>query len=81
MDGTFRSENILGGLADDYLTLSPFGPSVPADGVALVNAKKPEFMAGKTHVFAGPPKDNTSRCWTGTSPPWTRARSPAGAPI
>jgi basic membrane lipoprotein Med (substrate-binding protein (PBP1-ABC) superfamily) len=57
-DGAFKSENILGGLADDYLTLAPFGPSVPADVVALVSAKKQEFIDGKTHVFAGPLKDN-----------------------
>ena len=58
MDGTFKSENILGGLADDYLTLAPFGSSVPADAVTLVEAKKREFMAGKSHVFAGPISDN-----------------------
>jgi len=58
MDGTFKSENILGGLADDYLTLGPFGPAVPADVVSLLNAKKGEFMAGRTHVFAGPLRDN-----------------------
>jgi basic membrane lipoprotein Med (substrate-binding protein (PBP1-ABC) superfamily) len=58
MDGTFKSENILGSLADDYLTLGPFGPAVPADVASLVNAKKGEFMAGRAHVFAGPLKDN-----------------------
>jgi basic membrane lipoprotein Med (substrate-binding protein (PBP1-ABC) superfamily) len=57
-DGAFKSENILGGLADDYLTLAPFGAAVPADAVALVNAKKQEFIAGTTQVFAGPLKDN-----------------------
>ncbi len=57
-EGAFKSENILGGLADDYLTLAPFGPSVPADVVSLVNAKKQEFITGKTQVFAGPLKDN-----------------------
>jgi basic membrane lipoprotein Med (substrate-binding protein (PBP1-ABC) superfamily) len=57
-EGAFKSDNILGGLADDYLTLAPFGASVPADVVSLVNAKKQEFIAGTTHVFAGPLKDN-----------------------
>jgi basic membrane lipoprotein Med (substrate-binding protein (PBP1-ABC) superfamily) len=58
MDGSFKSESILGGLADDYLTLAPFGLSVPADAVSLVNAKKQEFIDGKTPVFPGPLKDN-----------------------
>jgi basic membrane protein A and related proteins len=31
---------------------------VPADAVALVNAKKQEFIAGTSQVFAGPLKDN-----------------------
>jgi hypothetical protein len=31
---------------------------VPADAVALVNTRKQEFIAGTTHVFAGPLKDN-----------------------
>jgi basic membrane lipoprotein Med (substrate-binding protein (PBP1-ABC) superfamily) len=58
MDGSFKSENILGGLGDDYLTLAPFGPAVPADAVAVVNAKKQEFIGGKAQVFPGPLKDN-----------------------
>jgi basic membrane protein A len=58
MEGAFKSENILGGLADDYLTIAPFGPAVPADAVSLVRAKKQEFIGGQTHVFPGPLKDN-----------------------
>jgi len=59
MDGTWKSENILGSLKDDSLALAPFGPAVPADVVGLVNAKKQEFIAGKAHPFQGPLKDNT----------------------
>ena len=33
MDGTWKAEDILGGLGDDYLTIAPFGPAVPADAV------------------------------------------------
>ena len=58
MDGTWKSENILGGLGDDYLTIAPFGPAVPADVVKLVNAKKQEFISGKAQVFQGPIRDN-----------------------
>jgi len=58
MEGTFKSENILGSLKDDFLTLAPFGPAVPADAVGLVNARKGEFAAGTAHPFQGPLKDN-----------------------
>jgi basic membrane protein A and related proteins len=58
LDGTFKSENILGSLKDDFLTLAPFGPAVPADAIARVNARKEEFTAGKAHPFQGPLRDN-----------------------
>jgi basic membrane protein A len=58
MDGTWKSRDILGNLADDFLALAPFGEAVPGDAVNLVTAKKGEFLAGKTHVFQGPLKDN-----------------------
>ena len=59
IDGTWRSENILGTLNDDFLTIAPFGPAVPTEAVALVNAKKQEFIAGKVQPFQGPLRDNT----------------------
>ena len=58
MEGTFKSENILGSLKDDFLTLAPFGPAVPADAVGVVNTRKDEFAAGKAHPFQGPLRDN-----------------------
>ena len=58
MDGTWKSENLLGNLGSDYLTLAPFGPAVPADAVKLINAKKQDFITGKLEVFQGPLKDN-----------------------
>ena len=54
MDGTFKSENILGGLGDDYLTMAPFGPAVPADAAKLVEARRQELIAGTAHPFRGP---------------------------
>jgi basic membrane protein A and related proteins len=58
LDGTWKSENILGDLNSDYLTIAPFGQGVPADAVRLVNTKKQEFVSGKLNVFQGPIKDN-----------------------
>ncbi len=59
MDGTFKSENILGSLNDDLLVMAPFGPAVPADTAALVGARRKDLAAGKAHPFTGPLKDNT----------------------
>ena len=61
MDGTFKSENILGSLNDDLLVMAPFGPAVPADTAALVGARRKDLAAGKAHPFTGPLKDNTRR--------------------
>ena len=58
MDGTWKSENLLGGLGDDYLTIASFGPAVPDDVVKLVNATKLEFTSGTRQVFQGPIRDN-----------------------
>ena len=58
MDGSFKSQDILGSLADDYLTLAPFGPAVRPETVKLIEAKKAEFIGGKLHPFQGPLKDN-----------------------
>lgn len=58
MEGTFKGENILGSLRDDFLTLAPLGPAVPSDVPKLIEAKKQEFIAGKAHPFQGPLKDN-----------------------
>ena len=59
MDGSFKSENILGSLGDDLLAIAPFGPAVPADVAALVAAKRADFIAGRAQPFQGPLKDNT----------------------
>jgi len=58
MDGTWKSENMLGDLKSDFLAIAPFGPGVPADASKLVNTKKQEFISGKLNVFQGPIKDN-----------------------
>ena len=55
---TWKSENVLGGLGDDYLTIASFGPAVPDDVVKLVNTTKLEFTSGKRQVFQGPIRDN-----------------------
>ena len=57
MDGTWKSENILGNLGSDFLAIAPFGPAVPGDVAPLVGKAKQEFIGGR-NVFAGPIMDN-----------------------
>jgi basic membrane lipoprotein Med (substrate-binding protein (PBP1-ABC) superfamily) len=58
--GTWKSnpKNLLGDLNTDMVTLAPWGPAVPNDVQAMVEAKIAEFKSGKAQVFTGPIKDN-----------------------
>lgn len=58
MAGTWKSENLFGSLASDFLVIAPFGPAVPRAVVRQVNAAKQAFIAGQLHAFVGPIKDN-----------------------
>jgi len=58
-NGTWKSnpKNLLGDLNTDMVTLAPWGPAVPPDVRAVVEAKIADLKAGKTQVFMGPVKD------------------------
>ena len=58
MDGTWKSESLLGDLSSDYLAIAPFGPAVPPEAIGLIKTRKQEFTSGKLNVFQGPIKDN-----------------------
>jgi simple sugar transport system substrate-binding protein len=58
MDGTWKSTDTWGGMADGMMTIAPFGPDVPEDVQKLVKEKQAEITGGKLHPFAGPIKDN-----------------------
>jgi basic membrane protein A and related proteins len=58
LDGTWKSTDTWGGMADGMMALAPFGPDVPEDVRKLVEEKQAEIVAGKLHPFAGPIKDN-----------------------
>lgn len=58
MEGTWKSENILGNLASDLIAIAPFGPAVPAEAIKLVAETKKAFIESQKNVFAGPIKDN-----------------------
>jgi basic membrane protein A len=58
--GTWNSnpKNLLGDLNTDMVALAPWGPAVPDDVKAMVEAKITDLKSGKAQVFAGPIKDN-----------------------
>ncbi len=57
IDGTWKSTQVWGGIAEGMIKLAPFGPAVPEDVRKLVTAKQAEIAAGRLHPFAGPVKD------------------------
>jgi len=56
-NGTWKSHDYWGPMADGIVDISPFGDKVPDDVRKLVEAKKQEIISGKLHVFVGPLKD------------------------
>jgi basic membrane lipoprotein Med (substrate-binding protein (PBP1-ABC) superfamily) len=58
--GTWMSnpKNLRGDLNSDMVTLAPWGPAVPDDVKAAVEARIADFKAGNAQVFEGPIKDN-----------------------
>lgn len=57
MDGTWKSEQYWGPMADNVVDLSPFGPMVAEDTQAQIAKKKDEIVKGQWDVFTGPLKD------------------------
>ena len=56
--GTWKSQNFIGGIDSDMVTLAPWGPAVPNDVKQLADQKKQDFVQGTLQVFQGPIKDN-----------------------
>lgn len=61
VDGTWKTGQYWGSMADGIVDLAPFNKAVPAGVVKLVNTKKRDIVRGKLHPFAGPVKDNTGK--------------------
>jgi simple sugar transport system substrate-binding protein len=61
LDGTWRSQDLWGGIAQGMIKLAPFGPAVPDDVVRLVESKAARIAAGTLHPFQGPIKDQSGK--------------------
>jgi len=57
-DGKWKPSVYYGGLAQDGITMSPFGPDVPKTVVDLVNKDEAAIKSGSLDVLAGPIEDN-----------------------
>ncbi|CAM4269105.1 basic membrane protein A [Paenibacillus endophyticus] len=57
IDGTWKSEQYSGSLADGMVDIAPLGPNVPEEVRTLVNDTKTKLINGEISVFTGPIKD------------------------
>lgn len=58
MDGTWKSEQYSGDMADGMVELAPFGNKVPEDVKKLVEDAKAKIISGGLEIFTGPISDN-----------------------
>ena len=54
LDGTWKTHQYWGSMADGITGLAPLSPRVPADVAALVEEKKQAILSGEWDVFCGP---------------------------
>ena len=59
IDGTWKTDNYYGGLADGFVGLAPFGKSVPASVQQQITDKENALKSGSFYEFTGPLKDQT----------------------
>jgi basic membrane protein A len=59
IDGTWKSEDVWGGLSDNALDLAPYNKAVPKKVRERVNKAKSLIVQGKLHPFTGPIKDQS----------------------
>jgi simple sugar transport system substrate-binding protein len=57
INGTWKSEEVWYGIAQEMVDISPLNPVIPQDVQQLVIRKREEFMSGVAHPFDGPVKD------------------------
>jgi basic membrane protein A and related proteins len=61
MQGTWKSSDYFGGLADGLVGLAPYGPMVTTDVKSLVDKKKSLITKDDWMVFAGPLQDQSGK--------------------
>ena len=59
--GTWKPENVWGGLGKGMIALAPLNPAVPKDVKALVQRLQEQIKTGKLHPFTGPIADQDGK--------------------
>ncbi len=59
MDGTWKSEEVRGGLKEGMVKMVPLNPVVPAAVAKIFDEKRQAIIEGKLHPFQGPIKDQS----------------------
>jgi simple sugar transport system substrate-binding protein len=59
--GTWKPEQVWGGIKEGMIRMAPFNAAVPKDTQELVEKTAADIAAGKFHPFTGPMKDNEGK--------------------
>jgi len=59
LDGTWKADDVWGGVKEGMVALAPFNAALPADVVKDVTAKQSQIAAGTLKPFQGPIKDQS----------------------
>lgn len=59
MAGTWKSDEVRGGLKEGMVRMAPLNPVVPAEAVKAFESKKQAMIEGKFHPFQGPVLDQS----------------------
>ena len=54
LDGTWKSQDVWGGLKAGMLEMAPYNAKIPADVIALAKKAEADIKSGKRHSFQGP---------------------------
>ncbi len=61
INGTWKPDNVWGGIKEGMIRMAPFNPVVPKDVQDLVNKTAADIGAGRFHPFTGPMKDSDGK--------------------
>jgi basic membrane protein A len=59
--GSWKPDNVWGGIKEGMIQMGPFGKTVPKDVQDLMKKAEADIAAGKLHPFSGPMKDNEGK--------------------
>jgi basic membrane protein A len=61
LDGTWKPDNVWGGIKDGMIAMGPFGKMVPKETQDVMKKAEGDIASGKLHPFTGPMKDNDGK--------------------